>query len=89
MTFNNIKKQFTQASDDMASRMRNRYYGSENNNRHKRHKIIDPEIGEYVTFEEIATEDSNYCETVNDSKNAKAPKAENQISDIDWEDIKI
>ena len=49
-----------------------------------RSKKIDPEVGEYVHFEEVGTTD-------NTRKDAPRPnvdyKIEDQVVDIDWEDI--
>lgn len=52
----------------------------------RKRKIIDPNVGEYVKFQEISVESSTYTETIKDIENC-SPKYENQISEADWEDI--
>lgn len=63
-------------------------YNSKQNRRnphqHQREKKIDPDVGEYVDFEEIASysdPSSSYAEKVDF-------KAESQIEDAEWEDVK-
>ncbi|MDE6654911.1 MAG: DUF4834 family protein [Muribaculaceae bacterium] len=47
----------------------------------RRHKKIDPDVGEYIEFEELTTATTySYTET--------HYEIEDQIEDADWEDIK-
>ncbi|MBD5366882.1 MAG: DUF4834 family protein [Bacteroides sp.] len=50
----------------------------------RKRKKIDPQVGEYVKFEEIATET-----TVTDDKGDSTTtyKVEQQVTDIEWEDL--
>lgn len=53
-------------------------------------KKIDPNVGEYVAFEEIKTETTAYSstETSADGTTTTEIKVESQIEDAVWEDIK-
>ncbi len=52
----------------------------------KRKKKIDPNVGEYVKYEELEVE-RTYTET-SASTRARYTQVEQQVSDAEWEDIK-
>lgn len=57
---------------------------SESNKKHKKKKI-DPNVGEYVAFEEISC---NTTKQTTDSDAKTAFRSESQVEDAVWEDIK-
>lgn len=61
-----------------------------NDNRTSHHrankKIIDADVGEYVSFEEINVSETSYTETISSTDN-NIPPTENQVSDAEWEDL--
>lgn len=53
----------------------------------KPRKKIDPSVGEYVSFEEIAVSRVTTGDTGSKGKTRQATKTESQIVDVEWEDI--
>lgn len=51
-----------------------------------RRKKIDPEVGEYVAFEEVS-EAQNETSENNSGSTRRDYKSESQIADAEWEDI--
>lgn len=57
----------------------------------KKKKIIDPNVGEYVEFEEINTSDNRNSTTQTPGQtryDAGTYSSGNNIEDVEWEDIK-
>ena len=53
-----------------------------------RRKKIDPEVGEYVAFEEVSDSGSeSHAKTDGGSRSRDEYKNESQITDAEWEDI--
>lgn len=52
----------------------------------KKRKKIDPEIGEYIAFEEITVSETTSTENTSSGTGTQI-KAEAQVVDIEWEDI--
>lgn len=59
---------------------------SNNNDQTQPRKKINKDVGEYVSFEEIA--DNNPAQNINSNNNTQSSAVEPQISDADWEEIK-
>lgn len=51
-------------------------------------KKIEPGTGEYVKYEEISIQESTYTETRSSAGQSTSIVAEQQITDVEWEDIK-
>ncbi len=51
-----------------------------------RKKVIDPNVGEYVEFEEV--EANHESSSANSTKNGSSYRVEQQVEDAEWEDIK-
>lgn len=50
-------------------------------------KKIEPGTGEYVKYEEISIQESTYTETRSSASQSAHIAAEQQITDVEWEDI--
>lgn len=53
----------------------------------RKRKKIDPDVGEYVAFEEVSTT-ATAESTSSDDKSTTRVKVESQVEDAVWEDIK-
>lgn len=89
---NRFKRQARRAYEEAYGRKSG--HGSENRQRKagwsddapKRKKKIDPDVGEYVKYEELEVE-RTYTES-STSTRIQYSQTEQQISDAEWEDIK-
>ena len=77
-----VKNNFT--TDYKNSRHQER--NSREKSKEKRNKKIDPNVGEYVAFEEVTT--VSYTETVNDNSTVIQQTYEEQTVDAEWEELK-
>lgn len=62
--------------------------GSQQPKKQPKKKKIDSNVGEYVSFEEIASDCSTPPTADNGSETRRGKKAEPQVEDAEWEDIK-
>lgn len=62
--------------------------GSQQPKKQPKKKKIDSNVGEYVSFEEIASDSSTPPTADNGSETRRGKKAEPQVEDAEWEDIK-
>lgn len=88
-----IKQQQRQAQDffrGMSGDPDGSYSGNRNNptnnKQSSRRKIIDPNVGEYIDYEEITTETNPVDISNNDPDSQHVSSA--RISDAEWEEIK-
>lgn len=54
----------------------------------KKSKKIDPAVGEYVAFEEVAVSSKTDTHTTDSGNTTTQFVAEKQVVDVEWEDIK-
>ncbi len=52
-----------------------------------RKKVIDPNVGEYVEFEEVEVK-QEFADTGKNTSSTSSYRVEQQVEDAEWEDIK-
>ena len=53
----------------------------------RKKKKIDPNVGEYVAFEEVSTSTTTETKTSADGRSTKHVRTESQVEDAVWKDL--
>lgn len=88
-----VKRKMRSTMDQMYEQHQRQYGSSQSasspGNNPAPRKKIDKDVGEYVKFEEITDPNTSASGSDNiDNSSHRSHKAEPQISDVDWEEIK-